>query len=218
MTPSNLPDIYFIRHGETDWNAEGRYQGRKDIPLNARGQGQADANGPLLRELLQRDGLQAGNFDWFASPLSRTRETMDRVRLAFDHELPQIGFDDRLIEISFGKFEGSLHTELIEEGIVKQGQRGAPFWHFRPEQGETYEEVADRIRPFVAELKKPSIVVAHGGVARVFRHVIEGLPHVEAVNWPTPQNSVLHFSNGQMTLYESEITSGLGGVFSAEDS
>lgn len=80
MAINNLPDIYFIRHGETDWNAQGRYQGRRDIPLNARGRGQADANGPLLRDLFERDQLTVDDFSWFVSPLLRTRETMDRVR------------------------------------------------------------------------------------------------------------------------------------------
>lgn len=215
MTLNTLPDIYFIRHGETDWNAEGRYQGRQDIPLNVRGQGQADANGPLLRDLLERDNLRPGDFNWYVSPLGRTRETMDRVRSAFDHPLPEPGIDDRLIEISFGAYEGNMHSDLMKRGILQQGERNAEFWHFRPEDGENYAEVTDRIQPFIAMLEKPSIVVAHGGIARVFRHLVEGLSHADAVNWATPQNSILYFSKGKMTLYESEVSSGVGGVFSS---
>jgi len=73
------PELYFIRHGETDWNAEGRYQGSKDIPLNARGRGQAALNGGLLKSLLARAGRAATDFTWYVSPLGRTRESMDKV-------------------------------------------------------------------------------------------------------------------------------------------
>lgn len=213
MTLSNLPDIFFIRHGETDWNAQGRYQGRQDIPLNARGQEQADANGPLMRGLLQQHDFQPGDFDWYMSPLSRTRETMDRVRKAFDHQTPEPAADDRLIEISFGKYEGSMNSDLLESGILQPGERGADFWHFRPEEGENYEEVSVRIRSFVEDLNRPSIVVAHGGVARVFRHIVEGASHKEVVNWPTPQNAVLHFSGGKLIVHESDAPGAEGGVF-----
>ena len=74
------PLVYFVRHGLTDWNAEGRYQGSKDIPLNERGRGQAKLNGKLLRMLLERDKRSATDFGWYVSPLGRTRETMDLVR------------------------------------------------------------------------------------------------------------------------------------------
>ncbi|MDP1731647.1 MAG: histidine phosphatase family protein, partial [Devosia sp.] len=51
MTTFTWPELYFVRHGQTDWNAEGRYQGAKDVPLNDIGRGQADKNGMLLRDL-----------------------------------------------------------------------------------------------------------------------------------------------------------------------
>ncbi len=63
------PELYFVRHGETDWNAEGRYQGAKDIPLNDRGRGQAKLNGELLQMLLERDRRAATDFSWYVSPL-----------------------------------------------------------------------------------------------------------------------------------------------------
>ena len=74
------PTLYFIRHGETDWNAVSRLQGQQDIPLNAVGRRQAAHCGDVMRELFARDHRQADEFDFVASPLSRARETMELVR------------------------------------------------------------------------------------------------------------------------------------------
>jgi len=78
--------LYFIRHGETDWNAEGRLQGQHDTPLNRTGLGQASRCGDILRDLLARDGRDPRDFDYVASPLVRARKTMELVRagLALD--------------------------------------------------------------------------------------------------------------------------------------
>ena len=65
--------IYVIRHGQTDWNAERRLQGQKDIPINAIGREQARQNGIALAAVLKGEDTE---FYFVASPLGRTRETM----------------------------------------------------------------------------------------------------------------------------------------------
>jgi probable phosphoglycerate mutase len=200
MADFEWPELYFVRHGETDWNAEGRYQGTRDIPLNARGRGQAARNGEMLRDLLRRDKRQATDFAWYVSPLGRTRETMDLVRSRQDEPLPDVTVDPRLVEISFGLHEGRLHHELVSEMAIA-GERDASFWQFRPPQGESYEDVTTRIRDFGASLTGPSIIVSHGGILRVVRHLIEAFPHDHAVNWPVPQDSVFHFVDGKSAIY-----------------
>ncbi|HEU0083841.1 MAG TPA: phosphoglycerate mutase family protein, partial [Bradyrhizobium sp.] len=75
-----MPVIYYIRHGETDWNVEGRLQGGIDTPLNARGRAQAAHAGDVLAGLLARDGRTAASLAFVASPLQRARQTMDLVR------------------------------------------------------------------------------------------------------------------------------------------
>ena len=195
------PELYFIRHGETDWNAEGRYQGSRDIPLNARGRDQANLNGELLQQLLARSGRAPTDFTWFVSPLGRTRETMDHVRAHLAEPLPDVTIDPRLIEISFGIYEGHLHAELATGQMAIAGERDASFWHFRPPEGESYDDVATRIRDFGAALTGPTIVVSHGGILRVLRHLIEDFPHERAVNWFPPQDSVVHFIDGKSQVY-----------------
>src|SRR3954469_9194431 len=195
------PEFYFVRHGETDWNAEGRYQGSRDIPLNDRGRAQAALNGKLLKMLLERDHRVPTDFDWYVSPLSRTRETMNLIRAHIGEPLPDVTIDPRLIEVSFGIYEGQLHTELASGAMAIAGERDASFWHFRPPEGESYDDVASRVLDFRASLTGPSIIVSHGGVLRVLRHLIEGFPHERAVNWFPPQDSVVHFIDGKSAVY-----------------
>jgi probable phosphoglycerate mutase len=201
MSDLNWPELYFVRHGETDWNAEGRYQGAKDIPLNARGRGQAALNGELLKMLLDRSHRAATDFTWYVSPLGRTRETMDKVRAGVGEPLPDVTIDPRLIEISFGIYEGHLHTELASAEMAIAGERDASFWYFRPPDGESYDDVAKRVIDFGASLTGPSIIVSHGGILRVLRHLIEGFPLERAVNWFPPQDSVVHFIDGKSVVY-----------------
>lgn len=195
------PELYFVRHGETNWNAEGRYQGSKDIPLNDRGRDQARLNGELLDQLLTRSGRRAADFDWYVSPLIRTRETMERIRAGVTGPQPEVSIDPRLIEISFGIYEGRLHTDLAAGEMAIAGERDAAFWHFRPAEGESYEDVAQRVTEFGRQLRGPSIIVSHGGILRVLRHLIEGFPHERAVNWFPPQDSVVHFADGKSVVY-----------------
>jgi probable phosphoglycerate mutase len=195
------PELYFIRHGETDWNAEGRYQGSRDIPLNDVGRGQADLNGALLQRLLKRANRRVDEFDWFVSPLGRTRETMDRVRAAFTEPLPEVTVDRRLIEVSFGIYEGQLHVDLAAGTMPIAGERDASFWYFRPPQGESYDDLAARITAFGSALTRRAIIVSHGGVLRALRRLIEDFPPDRAVNWFPPQDSVIHFADGKATVY-----------------
>lgn len=195
------PELYFVRHGETDWNAEGRYQGSKDIPLNDIGRGQADLNGRMLARLLQRGGRSPSEFSWHVSPLGRTMETMARIRAAFSEPLPEAVPDKRLVEVSFGIYEGRLHTELAAGEMAIAGERNADFWYFRPPAGESYEDVAGRVMSFATTLTGPAIIVAHGGILRILRRLIEDFPVERAVNWFPPQDCVVHFIDGKSVLY-----------------
>lgn len=206
MTHFIWPDFYFARHGETDWNRERRYQGSKDIPLNATGQKQADANGLLLRDILENEEVDPASLKWLASPLSRASETMERMRAAFDVALPPIIYDKRLVEISFGNLEGRLHAEINREAAIAPGERDASYWHFRPTDGENYDDVASRLLDFAEELTNQAVVVAHGGVFRVLRHLVEGAERADVLNWPPPQGAIAHFSKGEMKLHTAQNT------------
>ena len=202
LVRGELPDIYFIRHGQTDWNAQGRYQGQKDIALNKKGRGQASANGVLLTDLLSKAELDPNEMDWYASSLSRAIDTMELIRSNFSGLSKKVKIDKSLIEVSFGEHEGSLYRDLTSD-FAKRGERDESFWGHRPKGGESYIDLVDRIEPFISNITKPSIIVSHGGIARVFRYLLEGLPKIDVVNMATPQDAILHFSKGKLNIIKS---------------
>ena len=106
--------IYFIRHGETEWNAEARYQGQADIPMNARGRAQAKRNGETLRPLLPK----IANADYVASPLARARETMQIVRTVLGLPPDDFRIDDRLNEAHYGNWQGTLAADLPRVAVL----------------------------------------------------------------------------------------------------
>lgn len=191
------PDItlYFIRHGETDWNAIRRYQGQTDTPLNDRGRGQAARNGQALAGLLKpHDGLR-----FVASPLQRTSDTMRIVRRELQLEAEDFLRDDRLKEINFGHWEGLVWDELPTLDPIEFQARLANPYRWRPRGGESYEDLAERVRSFLEEIDRDTVVVSHGGVSRVVRGHVLGLPWDEVPLLEVPQDKVLVLRRGQQT-------------------
>ncbi len=189
------PIIYYVRHGETDWNAELRFQGRKDIPLNETGCGQATSNGKKLsKELGPADG-----FVFISSPLSRSRRTMELIREAMGLEPGAYIIDERLIEMSYGNLEGVTQAELKAENRELYYHRKQNAWNFRPENGENQEDVLARIKDWYDTLDPSGkyVVSAHGAVGRVVRHHLTGIPKEEIARYRFPQDKVFLFSDGR---------------------
>jgi probable phosphoglycerate mutase len=99
-----VPTIYYIRHGETDWNKTGRLQGTLDIPLNELGREQAMYAGRLLGGLIARDGRNKDRLPFVASPLGRARMTMELAREQLQLPPSDYALDDRLREIGYGNW------------------------------------------------------------------------------------------------------------------
>ena len=160
------PTIYYMRHGETDWNVERRLQGQKDIPLNARGRAQGAHCGEILRDLFAREGRDPVALDYVSSPLGRARATMELARAGL--ELPPDGYavDPRLIEIGFGQWQGYTIAELHLRDPQRIAAREHDKWHFVPPGGESYRMVAARMGVWHASLTRDTVVAAHGGTAR----------------------------------------------------
>lgn len=186
------PTIYFVRHGETAWNAEGRLQGQRDTQLNDRGRRQADEVGVFLPRLVP----DFADLDYVASPLQRTRETMERLRVAAG--LPAEGFrrDDRLREISFGIWEGMTWKEIRSRDNANAAIRDKDRFGYAPRNGESYAMVVERLRPFLADIAQDTLVVSHGGVARALLTMLTDLSPAEAPSVPIWQGRVLVLREG----------------------
>ncbi|AXK80979.1 histidine phosphatase family protein [Pseudolabrys taiwanensis] len=161
-----MPTVFYIRHGETDWNVAGRLQGRRDIELNERGREQARHCGAVLRDLLARDGRDPSTLDFVSSPMVRARETMELARGALGLAPDAYAVDEALAEISFGDWEGFTIAQLHYSDPARISQREHDKFHFLPPGGESYEMVMARMGRWYEGLTRDTVAVAHGGTAR----------------------------------------------------
>ena len=198
MAVSNHPPVYLVRHGETDWNAEGRLQGQRDIGLNARGREQARRNGEALRRHFAAAHVDPAGLRYLASPLGRTRETMEILRAALG--LPRDGYvlDERLKEVSFGDVEGLTLAEFAAQDPTGFKAREADRWGYVPRGGESYAQLSARTACVLAELDGPSVIVAHGGILRALYHLLLGCSARDAMTMPVSQDEVHLFENGSL--------------------
>jgi broad specificity phosphatase PhoE len=181
-----VPTIVFIRHGETDWNAEGRFQGQRDIPLNAHGRTQAQRNGLVLAERMP----QTADFDFVASPLERTRQTMEIARGAMGLDPSGYRLEPILKEITFGRWEGYTSAELQQRWPDLVTARHADKWGFQPPAGESYAMLSVRIGAWLAGVTRDTVVVSHGGVCRVLRGILQNLDTRDTPNLDVPQDRI----------------------------
>ena len=177
--------IYIVRHGQTDWNVVGRYQGRKDIELNQKGKEQA-------RKI--KEQLKDVDYDLiFSSPLKRAVETANIIT---DNNINLIK-DDRLIERNNGDLEGKLKSEILEE-IDFNNPNGS---------GHGIENINDfrkRIFDFFNYItnkhsEKNILVVTHAGVGIYARCYFEGEPL-------NNDYSLYKFKNCEVIKYKNDLT------------
>ncbi len=192
------PQCYFIRHGETDWNAERRVQGHVETDLNARGHEQARAIARRLKELEP----DISPFTLYASPMRRVRQTLAYILDAYGLDESVVTFDERLRERDFGIWEGTVWDELIKAG-VNPWETPRDYYFWRPEGGESYADVAERIRAFLSDMREPAIIVAHGGIHRVLRGEMLDLPPEEVAVMRVPQNRFCRMRPGQIEWFEA---------------
>ncbi len=184
--------LYFIRHGETDWNAEGRLQGQRDIPLNDLGRVQAEEAGVILKSL----HASPEDLDWWVSPLLRTRETAELVRTSIGLYPAYYKTDDRLKELTFGRWEGMTWKDVRRSDAGGAARRERDKWNAVPPDGESYAMLTERIRGFLPTLRQDSILVSHGGVARALMAMIGGIAEHRAASEEIWQGRVLVFREG----------------------
>ena len=173
-----MVELWLIRHGETDWNLEGRYQGQTDIPLNATGRAQAFAFAGELKGVV---------FDAiYASDLQRAAET---ARILANRLNMPLNLDARLREIRHGEWEGRLVAEVLKDQV--DPRRTDPE-NFHAPGGETLRQVADRMMAAADDLDHiysngKVLVVAHGMSLATLICEAEGIGLLDAAAY-IPEN------------------------------
>jgi broad specificity phosphatase PhoE len=196
-----VPNIYYIRHGETEWNALGRLQGVQDIPLNELGRKQSGQAGHILADLFARDGQNAPSIGFVASPLGRARQTMELVRGSLKLPLSGYAIDDRLREIGYGEWEGSTLAEMQAQDPDLFARRQIEKWTMAPPGGETYVSVQARMTDWYRGLTADTVAVAHGGTARALMVALGFESPESAADLTIEQGAVYVFRDGGLAKY-----------------
>ena len=193
--------IYFLRHGETEWNALGRLQGIKDIPLNARGRGQAVHAADVLADLFAREGKDKAALPYVSSPLGRARQTMELVRGKLALPPADYSLDDRLREIGYGAWEGLTLAESEATDPDVYARRLADKWAVAPSGGETYAAVQLRMLDLYESLLVDTVAVAHGGTCRALMVSLGLETPASAAELYIEQGAVYVFRDGRLEKY-----------------
>lgn len=158
--------LTFVRHGETDWNRDRKFQGQSDIALNARGKAQARA---LAR------ALTSERFDYAASSdLTRAMETARAIRQG-----QTVTSDPRWREFHFGDWEGLTWDDIVRRWPDAAGKAATSARDYAPPGGETFEEVRTRVGVAIDELRdtgvQNALIVTHAGpLHAMLHHVFSG--------------------------------------------
>ena len=189
------PKIILIRHGETEWNVEGRYQGELDSPLTEKGKTQARDNARKIKKEIKN----IDNIKIFSSPLGRARATtliiLDELGISRERVL----FDKRIKEYNYGILEGKTkeyckknHSKIIEVRELNK-------WFYQIKNGDSYELVAKRVKDWLDSLDSDVTVIAitHEMVNRALRKLYRDISIDEALTLRQPNNVVLLLENSE---------------------
>lgn len=185
--------IIVMRHGETVFNTQGRYQGQLDSPLTDLGVDQVRQMAKLLRHSIGHPS------DWkvISSPLGRAQQSTQILCEMIGCDFAKVETDSRLSEVSVGSWSG-LTLKEIEQGWPNSLEDTTMYdWYFRSPDGESYEAVQNRVTDWLNSLSSSPRVIAvtHGLTSRILRGVYAGLGRQEALTLEVSQNACFQLNN-----------------------
>lgn len=193
------PEIYLVRHGETEWNVSKQYQGQLDSRLTHTGEAQASAVGRHMAGVFAKRGAMP----FYCSPLGRCRQTADLICDAARTDPAAIIHDDRLMEIHCGHWQTFTRNEATEKWPDERAARKADFWNYEiPGGGESGNMLRARARAWLENLPNtsPILVVAHGMIGMMIRGLCRRLGRDETLALGAPQGIIVHLEDGAETL------------------
>ena len=186
----SLPEFVILRHGENEWNREGRMQGGLDSALTEVGREQARRQNAIL----QTFGVQG--WSWCSSPQGRAMAT---ARIAADGLTTEIVPDVRLREIGMGDWAGMQRSEIAEQ-VPYLFETDGLGWYDHAPGGEGLVALEGRAKAFLADLRGPTVIVTHGITSRVVRCIAQGLPAESFDTLGGGQGVVYHIRDGESRL------------------
>jgi len=193
-----LPELFVLRHGETEWNRARRWQGILDSPLTDKGKAQAVAMGEMLRSA----GVTATSHQILSSPQGRAMET---ARLALGGLGAAITAEPPLREISVGDWTG-LTADEIDARWPGPEDEGFLDRYARAPGGEPFDHLWDRVGAVLAGLSRPTVIVTHGITSRFLRTRAMGMTQADLEELPGGQGVIFRLHQGR---HEMIGTSGL---------
>ncbi len=182
-----MKELYFIRHGQTEWNAIRRMQGQWNSDLSELGRDQAAVNGRFLANL----GIE----HLVASPLDRTRQTADIIN---KHLELDINFDDRIMEWHCGDWSGEMWDEVSNKWPEEFKAWQADQFNYRGPNCENYPDMIDRAQPFLDEIlaldHNRIAIVSHGMIGRVMVSTLLGHSVDEMFNYGQSNDTIFHLT------------------------
>ncbi|APE43216.1 phosphoglycerate mutase [Sulfitobacter alexandrii] len=187
------PTIWFLRHGQTEWNRDHRLQGRLDSPLTDQGVAEARRQASLMPPIL------AAGPALIVSPLGRARQTADIALCGTAYRT-----DPRLMEIDAGDWQGLRREDILEAHPDLAARAPTPLDIYEAAPGgEGLAAFHARIRDFMQDLQGPTVIVAHGLLGQVLRAEACGLPPEDAGRLSNLQGCVYRLDKGVETRLEA---------------
>lgn len=206
-----MKQLYFVRHGQTEWNAIHRMQGRWNSDLNETGREQAQVNGKLLA---------TSNIETIiASPLDRTRQTADIINRYLN---VHITFEDRIKEWDCGDWSGHLYEDVKVKWEKEWGFLQADRFNYRGPNCENYPDMIERATPFLQEIKQHKAtsiaIVSHGMIGKVMVSLLLGFGASEMLGFGQPNDVIYRIILDRDQVKVSHYVRGEGpfeGLFSS---
>lgn len=178
-----MKTYYFVRHGQTEWNAISRMQGQLNSDLTALGREQSAVNAALLAQC----SIEA----IFASPLDRTRQTTEIIQRQIDIEA---SYDPRIKEWDCGDWSGHLYEDVKKQWPIEWAAFEADRFNYRGPNCENYCDMQQRVAPFIDELTALPVrsvaIVSHGLIGRVMIGLLMGFSETEMLNSSQPNDVI----------------------------
>ncbi len=188
----HYPKIWFLRHGQTEWNKAYRLQGQLDSPLTARGREEARQQARLMPDILAQGPAV------FVSPLGRAVQTASIALAGAPYRT-----DARLMEIDAGRWQGRLRADILAEHPALEGERASALEIYdAAPQGEGLAAFQARICSFLRDLTGPTVIVAHGLLGQVLRAEVCGIPLSKAGHLSNLQGCVYVLEDGVERVLE----------------